>query len=434
MFADPAASTFDVIVIGAGAGGICAAVAAARSGARTLLAERGSSVGGTGVHAPVGLVCQFYARDGRPVNTGIHRELFTEAYDSWHGTFADTDPVPVYDEAVLAARYRRLVAAEPQLTVWTDARMTAVERDGRRIIAVAFADGRRASSAWWVDGTADGELGALAGARFAKGRPSDGRMMTATLTFRVSGIRLDLLRRPDIRTWGGIRSLRKELTPLFAELKAAGGTTNLRRSVLCFPTVDGQGALFNSTAVARVDPTVPGSVEVGRAEAERQVHELLSAVRRHPAMAGVALDSIAPWLGVREGRRIIGDHVLTGDECLGEARFADMVAACAYSVDIHDPDGSDGRMTEIPGSGYYHIPWRSLIAADLDNLLLGSRCMSGDFIAHSSYRVISGVTAIGQAAGTAAALASTGGLPDARVLPAAAIQSALHTAGQFVEA
>ena len=62
-------------------------------------------------------------------------------------------------------------------------------------------------------------------------------------------------------------------------------------------------------------------------------------------------------MGVREGRRVVGDYMLTVEDCLGEARFDDMVAACGYAVDIHDPDGSGGTvMQEIPGSGYYHIP------------------------------------------------------------------------------
>ncbi len=107
-----------------------AALAAARTGARTLLSERADGLGGTGVYSPVGLVCQFYARDGRPINTGIHRELFPAAYRDWRGTFHDTDPVPVYDECELAATYRRLAAAEPLLTVWTGRQLTAVERDG----------------------------------------------------------------------------------------------------------------------------------------------------------------------------------------------------------------------------------------------------------------------------------------------------------------
>lgn len=419
-----------MVVVGGGVGGVCAALAAARTGAHTLLIEAAPALGGTGVHAPVGLVCQFYARDGRPVNTGIHRELFPEAY-AWNGRFDDGDIVPVYDEAVLASRYRALCAAEPRLTVRCGAGVVAVRRDGRLIADATLADGAVVEAPVWIDATADGNLATLAGCASAKGRPGDGALMTATMTFAMEGVDTARLRRPDIGTWGGIRSLRRELDPLYQALRAGGGTDNLRRGVLCFPGPDGRSLLFNSTAIAGIDPTVPGSVEAGRAAGERQARELIGALRAHPALAGAAV-RMSPWLGIREGRRIIGDHILTEEECLGEARFPDMVAACAYGVDVHDPAGGPARLEEIPGSGYYHIPWRSLVAADLDNLALGSRCISGDVVAHSSYRVMSGVSAIGEAAGTGAALAAagTGAL---RAVAATDIRARLRAAGQFTE-
>jgi hypothetical protein len=422
----------EVAVVGAGVGGICAALAAARSGARTLLIERAPGLGGTGVHAPVGLVCQFFARDGRPVNTGIHRELFPEAY-AWNGRFDDQDPVPVYDEALLAGRYRALCAAEPYLAVRCGAGVVAVERAGRRLVGATLADGTTVSAAIWIDATADGHLADLAGCAWDKGRADDGAMMTATLTFKLAGIDRTRLARPDILTWGGIRSLRRELDPLYQAAKAAGRTDNLRHGVLCFPYPDGDALLFNSTAVAGIDPTVAGSVEAGRIAAERQARELVAAVQQHPALAGSRLAFLAPWLGVREGRRIRGEHLLTGAELLGEARFPDMVAACAYGPDIHDPKGGKAILQEIPGSGYAHIPWRSLVARDLDNLALGSRCISGDHVAHSAYRVMSVVSAIGQAAGTGAALAAQSGVGALRTLDAARIRASLAATGQFVE-
>ncbi len=422
----------DVVVVGAGVGGVCAALAAARQGADTLLLERAEQLGGTGVHSPVGLVCQFYDRSGRPVNTGIHRELFPEAY-AWTGRFGDQDMVPVYDERVLAERYRSLCAAEPRLRVLAGADAATAGRSGGNIESLCLKDGRKIGGQHYIDATADGNLSVLAGAEFQKGRVGDGALMTATLTFRLNGIRRDRLRRPDILTWGGIRSLRAELDPFYREIKKRGQTTNLRAGVLCFPTPGGDGLLFNSTAVAGVDPTLPGSVEAGRKVAELQALDLIAAVRNHPALADAELAYLSPWLGIRESRRVLGDHLLTEAEVLGEARFDDMVAACAYAIDIHDPFGAKSRLEEIPGSGYYHIPWRCLTAKGLDNLALGSRCISGDTSAHSSYRVMSGVSAIGQAAGTAAALAVAKGLSSLREVPAAEIRDALRAAGQFVE-
>lgn len=424
---------WDVVVVGAGAGGICAALAAARGGARTLLIEQGAGLGGTGVFSPVGLVCQFYDRAGRAVNTGIHRELFPEPYRNWRGTFNDSDPVPVYDERILAATYARLIAAESRLALRLGRAVTAVRRAGRVMTAVCLDDGDSVTGRFFVDGTADGNLGALAGVRFDKGRPEDGRMMTATLTFKLSGVRPALLKRSDLLTWGGIRGLRAELDVHYHALKTAGGTQNLRAGVLCFPYPDGVSLLFNSTAVAGVDPTDAATVRAGYAAAERQVHELVAAVCRHPALADARLEFIAPRLGVREGRRIRGDYVLTQQDCMTAAHFDDMCAACAYGLDVHDPDGGRGRVIGIPAPGYYHIPYRALIAADLDNLALGSRCISGDFVAHSSYRVMSGVTAIGQAAGTAAALAAGAGVADLRQVAPEALRAALCQAGQFIE-
>jgi hypothetical protein len=143
--------------------------------------------------------------------------------------------------------------------------------------------------------------------------------------------------------------------------------------------------------------------------------------------------TIAPTLGVREGRRIIGDYILTQEDCLSEARFDDMVAACCYFIDIHDPDGAGTVMRPIPGSGYYHIPFRCLCAKGWENLLLGSRCISGTHEAHSSYRVMAPVTAIGQACGVAAALAVRMQKENVRDVDAACIRYVLKQQNQFVE-
>ncbi|HKJ91308.1 MAG TPA: FAD-dependent oxidoreductase [Oceanipulchritudo sp.] len=424
---------FDVLVAGAGAGGICAALAAARSGARTLLLEKSPSIGGTGIHSPVSLVCKFHGTDHRPINMGIHRELFPHVYLYSTRDMRPTAPRLTYDETELARTYDRLLRAEPLLTCRTGEGVATVETDHRRIRSISTEKGTRYRVPVYVDGTADGNLSAMAGCRFQKGRPEDGAMQSATLVFGLKGIDRSLLRIREYQTRGGLDSLWEEMTALYLAAKERGQTDNPRHSVVAFPYPDGERLLFNSNEVLGVDPTRPGSVQEALKIGRRRVDELVAILRQHPAFQTARIDFVASRLGVREGRRIVGDYLLTREDCLGEARFDDMVAASAYEIDIHDPDGGPAVMVNIPGSGYYHIPYRSLLPADLDNLLLGSRCISGTHESHSSYRVISGVTAIGQAAGTAASLAALHTDGEVRKIPAPAIRFELRRQLQFVE-
>ncbi len=427
-------SHYDVIVAGAGAGGICAALSAARNGARTLLLEKSPEIGGTGVHSPVSLVCRFHGTDHRPINLGIHRELFPAVYV--HSTRDERPSCPrhSYDEAELAATYRRLLAAEPKLEVRTSAGVAAVERSGRRLASLTLDDGTRVAASVFIDATADGNLSALAGCECMKGREADGRLQAATLTFTLGRIDKSKLRVPEFRSRGGVDSLWDELTPLYQAAKARGETANPKSHVVVFPYPDGERLLFNSNEILGVDPTQPGSVEAAYEKGRRFVDEMIAIFRRdHPAFAHCELLQISSRLGVREGRRVVGDYILNEHDCLSAAKFADMVAACAYEIDIHDPDGGETRMVKIPDPGYYHIPYRSLIARDADNLLLGSRCISGTHEAHSSYRVMSGVTAIGEAAGAAAFLAASHSGGDVRAIPASTIRHVLRRQIQFVE-
>lgn len=425
---------YDVVVAGAGAGGICAAVAAARAGARVLLVEKSEAIGGTGVHSAVALVCRFHALDHRPINIGIHAELFPEIYAYSTCDRRPSTPRLTYDEEQLALRYQRLIAHTPGLEVRLRSGVREVIRKERRLEALILDNGMAVSGKVFVDGTADGNLAALAGCECMKGRTEDGRLQAATLTFTVGGVDQSLLKIPEFRTRAGVDSLWQEMTEVYLGAKKRGETDNPKSGVVAFPYPDGERLLFNSNEILEVDPTVPGSVEQAYETGRRYMEELMAILRRDlPAFREARILKVHPRLGVREGRRVVGDYILTEGDCLAPARFEDMVAACAYEIDIHDPEGGETRMVRIPDPGYYHIPYRCLIARDADNLLMGSRCISGTHEAHSSYRVISGVTAIGQAAGVAAALAS--GLTEGQVREVSAewIRYVLREQIQFVE-
>lgn len=417
----------DVLVAGAGIGGTSAALAAARLGARVVLAEAAPAIGGTGVHSAVGLICTWFDRSGRPINLGIHRELFPDIYRQ------PVTRVQTYDERALATRYRDLTAAEPNLRVRTGAAVTRVEAKDGRVVAVELADGGRFAPRMVVDGTADGALAALAGAEFEFGRPGDRALQPATLTFSVADVDFAAFGVGDLYEWGNLTSAWDQLRPAFEERQRDGRCTIAKSGVLFFPLPDGHTLLFNQTRVHGVDPTDPAAVAAATAEARRQIDGFLPVLAGHPAFARATPPRISARLGVREGRRILGDYQLTEADCLGEARFADMVAACGYAIDIHDPAGGGTRLVGIPGSGYYHIPLRCLTARRYANLLMGSRCISGTHEAHSSYRVMAPVSAIGQAAGTAAALAVAQQAEDVREVGASRVRAALAESGQFIE-
>lgn len=430
---------FDVVVVGAGIGGISAAVAAARAGARVALVDANEKLGGTGVHSALGILCGLGPRVDQWVNEGVLREFFPDFFARQRQPNMSLD----YDAHVLADRYQAVVSKEPNITVLAATTLQGVTVDeGKSIKSIRLA-GKNAGEVTgrvFVDGTADGNLSAMAGAEYKLGRDSDGKMQPSTLTFTIRNIDKDRLGLGD-RTPAVIRNNDDKhligdalgINRAWQKVKQAG-TTNPKAQnwVLYFMSPDGRSIVFNHTRVTDVDPTKPGDIERGRKVAEGQVMEMWNEMKNHPALQTATLE-ISPMLGVREGRRIVGDYVLTQEDALGEARFDDMVAACSYCIDIHDPTGAGTRVEEIPGSGYYHIPYRSLRAKGFTNLLLGSRCLSGTHEAHSSYRVMAPLSAVGQACGVAAALTAKSGKADVRDVSAAAIRHVLRQQGQFTE-
>ncbi len=428
---------FDIVIVGAGVGGICAALAASRLNCKVLLIEKMSEIGGTGVHAAVALVCKFRDHSGRCINTGIHKELFPAAYQNT-GLHFDKETVATYDERELKERYLQLIQKEKNLTVWTDCEVDAVQVENGMIrsLTIAGPNQKQVYGQVFLDSTADGNLSVLAGAEFQKGRAKDGKMQMATVTFKLTGFDSSLFKIKDVTSWGCYFWLQETLKPYYLAMKQTKNSTNMRQGVLAFPYPDGKALLFNSTALTDVDPTIPGSVERAFEAGKEQVYELVEAIKEHPAFREATIETIFTKLGVREGRRVIGDYMLTGKDCISVRKFDDMVAACAYDVDVHDPDGAKNHeeyMTILPSPGYYHIPYRCLIAKGLSNLLLSSRCISGTHEAHASYRVMSGISAIGEAAGTAAALTVKSGYSDVRQISAEEIRYILQTRGQFIE-
>jgi hypothetical protein len=168
-------------------------------------------------------------------------------------------------------------------------------------------------------------------------------------------------------------------------------------------------------------------------EGRRQAAEVAAFMLRHvPGFEQAVITETAPHVGVRESRRILGDYVMTEDDITRPAEFDDAIARGNWFVDIHNPHGMGTRHIHAPSGRYYEIPYRSLRPRGLDNVLIASRCISATHEAHAAVRITPQIVAIGQGAGTAAALAVKDGHADSHQVDPSRLRELLRHDGAFV--
>ncbi|MDF2926900.1 MAG: FAD-dependent oxidoreductase [Paenibacillaceae bacterium] len=385
----PVNGEYDVIVAGGGPAGIGAAVSAARNGMRTLLVERYGFLGGMWT---AGLVNPMFDTNRKG---GIVKELVEglkarNAWGGWSGICFN------FEEMKLVLD-RMTTGAGVELLLHTQICGAITDAGSVKGIIVQNKSGRQAYLAKVIiDCTGDGDVAAMSGASFSIGREKDGLTQPMTLMFRI----------------GNIDFMQQRSTDLYNLIVKAVERHQLdyaipytRPYILMFP---GQrSAVVQLThvrsALALNDKDMTEAEIAGR----RQIMEAYELFRSYiPELAGVTLEQIAPQIGVRETRRIHGQYTLTLEDLLEGRRYADGIAICAFGIDIHQPD-SEGQEVYDPKA--YHIPYRSLVPLGVNGLLVAGRCISGTYEAHASYRVTGNCTAMGEAAGTAAAIAVESG-------------------------
>lgn len=449
----PVRDEVDVLVCGGGVAGIAAALAAARAGARTTLVEHQGFAGGTLTAAGVNGVGGYqFDLDGRPLISGIPVEIMrrlAEADGANPAAVANitrtlsAGPVPglglnvywvqTHPEKAKGVFDDMLIEAGVTLLYHMDAVMPVT--DGARVCGafVESKSGREAILARVVvDCTGDGDIAARAGAPFALGRPADGACQPMTAIFTVAD-------------WGArAHHEAMKADPLaagryqgyIARARAAGEIALNPNDIFCAATYlndnESRAASVNFTRIQGLSAL--DAVDLSRAEVlgRRQVAEALRFMRT--TMAGGAqcsLLSVAARIGIRESRRVMGDYVLSGRDVQGAARFPDAIARGIYTLDIHNPTevGKPSVLVELEKP--YDIPYRCLLPRGIEGLLVAGRCISGDHIALSSYRIQSHCMALGQAAGAAAALAVAGKI-DPRGLDTGLLRQALSDAGANV--
>jgi hypothetical protein len=417
----PVAAETELLVVGGGPAGIAAAIAGARNGARTLLIERYGYLGGNLTAGLVGPCMTSYSLDGeQQLIKGIFEELvlrmeavggalhpskipagspYCGFIDYGHARVTPFDP-----EAVKFAALELCREAGVALQFHTMAVDTIVEDGAVRGVVAASKSGLEAIRAQVVvDCSADADVAVRAGAGWEKGRAEDGLVQPMTLFFRVAGV-------DDARVEAYVREHPDDYRPfasLVAKAREAGEFPIPRKGVGLYKTLEPGVWRINTTRLHFKDGTDVRSLTEAEIEGREQVQALLRFFRKWlPGFENVRLLDTAATIGVRETRRIVGEYVLTVEDLASGREFEDVVALCGYPVDIHSPTGdgggADGSYTT---ANVYQIPYRSLVPKDVDGLLVAGRCISATHEALGAIRVMPPAFAMGEAAGTAAAIA-----------------------------
>lgn len=419
----------DVLVIGGGNAGCAAAIAAARHGAKTLLVERYGFLGGTATAAMVGPWMTFHSGSKRIVG-GIAQEIVERlirkggspghVHDSSDYVSTITPFDPEIHKAVLFEMMRE---AGVDLLLHAYFLRSLVRDSGVEGAVFATVAGEREyRAAFTIDTTADAYVAASAGVATQQG-DERGRVQPASLMFRLSHVDLSktatyVRMHPDqMRT-----SLKAHervapamtavagLYDLWNDALEHGEITVPRELVSFFISPYPDEVTVNMTRVTDVDPLDPDDLTRAEVQARGQVMQLLEFFRnRVPGFENARIAATGTQIGIRESRRIVGEYTLTRDDVLQARHFDDAVARSAYPIDIHNPSGSGTTTHRLAAGESYEIPYRCMVPAYVDRLLVAGRCISTTHEALASTRLTPTVMTLGQAAGTAAALAKQTG-------------------------
>ncbi len=406
---------YDVCVCGAGPAGVAAALSAARNGAKTCLLESTGCLGGIWTS---GLLAWFldYKHKG-----GIMKELLDKLAE--RGA-RGRNPSGTYNHAADVEELKLLLedlCLEAGVDIHLHPKVVAANMDGRiiRHAIVENPSGRLAFGAkTFIDCTGNGDFGVQAGNRFDYAERGTGRVQPMSFTGMLTGLHLQDME-PFLRPTDRIAEIPwHEPKIRFRAVMEAGGYSPSYANPTLMPVRED---LFLIQANHEYGFCGFKETDVTKAtlQGRRELMKMTQALRSQGGIwKNVRLVATPEQIGVREGRRLTGRYMISDDDIRNGASFEDAVCHVYFGIDVHSPSKGEGKgvVQQNWHSQPYDIPMRSLQAADVDNLLMAGRCISGDFLAHSSYRVTGNAVAMGEGAGYFAATGKI--LPPQNIEPA----------------
>lgn len=388
---------YDVVVLGGGPAGVCAAMEAARNGMKVMLAETMGMLGGMATLSMVGPLMTSYDREGnRPVVGGLYREI-VERLDKYSAVIKPEDcDSPSIHTSFIEKYHRRvtpfdsfmlqivldemLEEAGVKVMLYSAFTDCIMGEDGRiESIVLSCLEGLRCVSAkTFIDCTGKADVAAAAGVPTWKGEEESGIPQPGTLMFEIDGVDDERYRaRPQLP----VKAYRKPKDGVYA---------------------------INHYRVHNVDACNSESMSDAHKKARRQVLEAFDVLKNHTeGFENAKITSVASVLGVRESRHIEGLRKITVAEVSEGTKYEDRIAAYGYGMDVHPRTPEMMGNFKIEVANVYYIPYGSLIPKNCSNLLVAGKTISCESQAAGGLRCMPCAMAIGQAAGVAAYLANS---------------------------
>lgn len=423
-----------VLVLGGGSGGIGAALSAAREGAETIIVDRQGFLGG---NMTIGLpLLGFLDAQGRVATKGLAQEIVDRLIELG-GSFGHRE-CPLHNSTtVIDPNLMRIVIFEkvkqygvhPLLhceiidTTVEDGELKSVIVKGKGQEIEIFAD-------VFVDATGDGDVGYLSGAEYEKGQYSKGEIkkeiQPGTLMFTLGGFKLEkfmdyLEEHPEELKHGESMKIRPGYTAEFLRASKNHVFVGLRntitrlreegkcpidRDTIIYINLPKDGYIaINSLRILNFDGSKVEDLSKGEIDAHLSILPLIEMLKENvPGFEDVYLSSIAPFMGVRESRRIIGKQMIKEEAALNGVIPEDTIALGSYIIDIHSGSGDSTIIKSLKEP--YGITYGATISKDVKRLMLSGRCISVDPVVFGSSRVMATCMAVGEGVGIGAALAA----------------------------